>query len=185
MRSLLISAFLLLTCAGEAQAASARQSPSIEAFVDRITWGRTTESVASATSLGIDRWLDAQLQSNSSPQLPPSVQAQIDALRISRMPIAQLAAEMDAQNKAAALIQDPPKRQSAQKAYQMAMRALREEITTRSLLRDLYSPAQLQEQMTWFWSNHFNILAEKRDIRTMLGDYEDNAIRPHALGKFR
>src|SRR6201994_922000 len=39
--------------------------------------------------------------------------------------------------------------------------------------------------MTWFWLNHFNVHMYKRDIRAMVGDYEDQAIRPRALGRFR
>jgi uncharacterized protein (DUF1800 family) len=39
--------------------------------------------------------------------------------------------------------------------------------------------------MTWFWMNHFNVHMQKRDIRAMIGDYEDRAIRPNALGRFR
>ncbi len=65
------------------------------------------------------------------------------------------------------------------------MNDLVREAQSRSLLRDLYAPDQLREQMTWFWFNHFNVQSSKRDIRAMVGDYEDQAIRPHALGKFR
>jgi uncharacterized protein (DUF1800 family) len=39
--------------------------------------------------------------------------------------------------------------------------------------------------MTWFWMNHFNVNLRKDNIRAMVGDYEESAIRPHALGKFR
>jgi uncharacterized protein (DUF1800 family) len=39
--------------------------------------------------------------------------------------------------------------------------------------------------MTWFWLNHFSVFQNKANIRAMVGDYEDNAIRPHALGRFR
>ncbi|WP_239510657.1 DUF1800 family protein, partial [Serratia marcescens] len=64
------------------------------------------------------------------------------------------------------------------------MNALADEARTRSILRALYAPDQLREQMTWFWFNHFNVYAPKRDIRAMVGDYEDT-IHTHALGKFR
>lgn len=74
---------------------------------------------------------------------------------------------------------------AARDAYNKAMNDLGREAQSRSLLRDLYAPDQLREQMTWFWFNHFNIQAGKRDIRAMIGDYEDQAIRPHALGHFR
>jgi uncharacterized protein (DUF1800 family) len=39
--------------------------------------------------------------------------------------------------------------------------------------------------MTWFWFNHFNVHQYKANIRILVGDYEDRAIRPYALGKFR
>jgi uncharacterized protein (DUF1800 family) len=39
--------------------------------------------------------------------------------------------------------------------------------------------------MTWFWFNHFNVFQNKKQVRFLLGDYEESAIRPHALGRFR
>jgi uncharacterized protein (DUF1800 family) len=33
--------------------------------------------------------------------------------------------------------------------------------------------------------NHFNVHQNKGNLRVMIGDYEERAIRPHALGKFR
>ncbi len=53
------------------------------------------------------------------------------------------------------------------------------------LLRAVYSPAQLKEQMTWFWLNHFSLYQYKADVRWLAGDYEEHAIRPYALGNFR
>ena len=38
------------------------------------------------------------------------------------------------------------------------------------------------ERLTWFWSNHFCISADK-DV-AMVGAYEREAIRPHVLGRF-
>src|SRR5690606_64639 len=55
----------------------------------------------------------------------------------------------------------------------------------RHLIRAIYSPWQLKEQMAWFWQNHFSVFSSKAHIRFQVGDYEDNAIRPHTLGKFR
>ncbi|ODU79136.1 DUF1800 domain-containing protein [Novosphingobium sp. SCN 63-17] len=56
---------------------------------------------------------------------------------------------------------------------------------TRLILRALYAPSQLREQLTAFWLNHFNVYADKAEIRLFVRDYEDQAIRPHALGRFR
>ena len=54
-----------------------------------------------------------------------------------------------------------------------------------SILRDLYSPDQLRERMTWFWFNHFNVHQYKGNVRVLVADYERTAIRQHALGHFR
>ena len=36
-----------------------------------------------------------------------------------------------------------------------------------------------------FWMNHLNVHSGKANNRVLIGDYEENAIRPHVLGKFR
>ncbi|HEY8255345.1 MAG TPA: DUF1800 domain-containing protein, partial [Rhizomicrobium sp.] len=71
------------------------------------------------------------------------------------------------------------------KPYRQKLVSLAVQTQARSLLRDLYSRNQLKEQLTWFWVNHFNVYARKREIAALVGDYEETAIRPHALGKFR
>ena len=59
------------------------------------------------------------------------------------------------------------------------------EVQNRRMLREIYGRDQLREQMAWFWFNHFNVLWDKGDTAYRLADYEDRALRPHALGKFR
>jgi uncharacterized protein (DUF1800 family) len=53
------------------------------------------------------------------------------------------------------------------------------------LLRAIYSERQLDEVLTDFWFNHFNIFLDKGADRYMVTEYEREAIRPHVLGKFR
>ncbi|MFM8445024.1 MAG: DUF1800 domain-containing protein [Methylococcus sp.] len=53
------------------------------------------------------------------------------------------------------------------------------------LLRAILSPAQLHEVMVDFWYNHFNVSNAKGPTGFWVGCYERDAIRPHALGKFR
>lgn len=47
------------------------------------------------------------------------------------------------------------------------------------------SERQLQEVMTDFWENHFNVFIGKSQVRYYLPEYTREAIRPHALGRFR
>jgi uncharacterized protein (DUF1800 family) len=58
------------------------------------------------------------------------------------------------------------------------------ELVQSKLLRAVYSDRQLQEVMTDFWFNHFNVFIGKGADRYMLTGYERDVIRPRALGKF-
>ena len=58
------------------------------------------------------------------------------------------------------------------------------ELMQAKLLRAIYSERQLDEVMTDFWFNHFNIFINKGADRYLLTSYERDAIRPHVLGKF-
>ncbi len=58
------------------------------------------------------------------------------------------------------------------------------ELAQAKLLRAIYGQRQLEEVMTDFWFNHFNVFVEKGLDRVMLTSYERDVIRPHALGKF-
>jgi uncharacterized protein (DUF1800 family) len=64
-------------------------------------------------------------------------------------------------------------------------RVVTEELQQEKLLRAVYSERQLEEVMTQFWSNHFNIYLRKNgEMRWYLADYERDVIRPHAMGRF-
>jgi uncharacterized protein (DUF1800 family) len=77
----------------------------------------------------------------------------------------------------------------AQKEVTLALegpqRVVNEELIAQRLTRDIYSNAQLQEVMTDFWLNHFNVYLHKNDETPYyLVSYERDVIRPRALGKF-
>ena len=59
------------------------------------------------------------------------------------------------------------------------------ELTQAKLLRAIYGERQLDEVMTDFWMNHFNVFINKGPDRYMITSYERDVIRPHALGKFK
>ena len=59
-----------------------------------------------------------------------------------------------------------------------------DELMQAKLLRAIYSERQLDEVMTDFWFNHFNVFINKGADRFLLTSYERDAIRPHVLGKF-
>ena len=59
------------------------------------------------------------------------------------------------------------------------------ELSMAKMTRAVYSERQLQEMMVDFWYNHFNVFAAKGADRWLITEYEREAIRPHAMGKFR
>jgi len=64
------------------------------------------------------------------------------------------------------------------------MQVVDDELVQAKLIREIYSERQLQEVMTDFWLNHFNVFIGKEADRYLLTSYERDVIRPHAMGKF-
>jgi uncharacterized protein (DUF1800 family) len=60
-----------------------------------------------------------------------------------------------------------------------------DELTAQKVYRAAFSERQLQEVLTDFWFNHFNVDASKIEDRPVVAEYERDAIRPHVLGRFR
>jgi uncharacterized protein (DUF1800 family) len=60
-----------------------------------------------------------------------------------------------------------------------------DELMQAKVVRAVLSERQLQEVMTDFWFNHFNVFLYKDSDQIYAPSYERDAIRPNALGKFR
>ena len=58
------------------------------------------------------------------------------------------------------------------------------ELQQAKVLRAVYSERQLEEVMTDFWFNHFNVFWSKDQDQYFVTSYERDVIRPNALGKF-
>jgi len=153
-------------------------------WLDRVTWGATDHDAAQLQQQGLKKWLAGQLTPAAAP-MPAAVQQRIDALTISQKPMAQIQREIAAQRQAIRQAQDPDEAARLRQEVQRQLNQLGAEAQKRQIWRALYSPQQLQEQMTWFWMNHFNVSTRKGEVRLWVGDYEEQAIRPHALGRFR
>src|SRR6185295_16782716 len=59
------------------------------------------------------------------------------------------------------------------------------ELQAQKIVRAVHSQRKLQEVMTDFWFNHFNVFWGKNADRWLTTGFEMNAIRPHVLGKFK
>jgi uncharacterized protein (DUF1800 family) len=69
--------------------------------------------------------------------------------------------------------------------YQRDPRPVIEQLQGQKIIRAISSERQLQEVMVDFWFNHFNVDASKDGVQFVTTGYERDAIRPHALGKFK
>jgi len=60
-----------------------------------------------------------------------------------------------------------------------------QDLAESKLLRAIYSNRQLEEVLTDFWYNHFNVFLDKGADRFLVTSYERDVIRPHVLTKFK
>jgi uncharacterized protein (DUF1800 family) len=78
----------------------------------------------------------------------------------------------------------PPKQKEVLQAMNNPAGVVTGELAQAKLLRAIYSERQLEEVMTDFWFNHFNVFMDKGVDRLLITSYERDVIRPRALGKF-
>ena len=154
------------------------------AWLERVTYGLDTATLAEYQRLGRAGFLDAQL-ADSVAALPAAVREQVDGLEVSRADAAQLLEEVTAEYKRVNALADGTDKEQARKSLNERGNRLAYEAARRHLLRAIYSPAQLKEQMDWFWLNHFSVYQYKASVRWLVADYEEHAIRPHVFGHFR
>lgn len=153
-------------------------------WLDRTGFGADAASAARLAQLGRERFLDEQLAAPLAD--PPALAAAIAELPATLGEGAEprWRAARAEQQRVNALKDDPEQQRQARDAFNRAGNAAVQDAQRRHLLRALYSPAQLREQMTWFWMNHFSVYSGKANVRWTLADYEERTVRPRALGRF-
>ncbi len=180
------SGVLLLGCAGSAPSGRSAVA-ALPVFrredvlwLERVTFGVDTQSIAELRRSGRERYLDHQLEAGDA-ELP----APLGSLDVAHQDPVRSIATVNAQYKALNALPDGPDKEQARKTLNDQGNKLGYEAIRGELLRALYSPSQLKEQMVWFWLNHFSVHQYKANLRWLVADYADRAIRPHALGHFK
>jgi len=174
---------LLLMFIGFSEPISAAERPSdrlVLHVLDRLAFGPTAADVEHVKAIGIDRYIAEQLDPDSIPEMP-ELAARLGGLETLKLDPVQLFAEYGPLRAAGDMKPSP----DDQKARRQHARLILEQAQAARIWRALYSPRQLQEVMVDFWYNHFNVFANKALDRLWIGAYEADAIRPHALGRFR
>ncbi|MEH2177612.1 DUF1800 domain-containing protein [Nostoc sp.] len=169
---------ILLGSISPSDAASTPVDPKVLHIINRLSFGPRPGDVQKVESMGVERYIQEQLSPESIPE-PQSLTSQLNQLNTLQLnPVALL--EHGKTN----LPGQKPTQLERKAANKWAKQVLDEAVQAR-LLEATSSERQLQEVMVDFWYNHFNIDAGKGRDRLWVGAYEQQAIRPYALGRFR
>ncbi|MES2188217.1 MAG: DUF1800 domain-containing protein [Pseudomonadota bacterium] len=160
-----------------------RLPPADWRWLGRVGFGVDSAEAERLRVLGRRRFLDEQL--SLPPADPPALAAAIAALPVAQQTAEQRWRAMRTEQQRINTLPDEDSKQVARNALNRAGNEAVLDTTRRHLLRALYSPAQLREQMTWFWMNHFSVFSGKGSVRWTMGEYEERAVRQHAFGRFR
>ena len=177
--ALALSCAALLHTATASAVTSASTAQQAVHVLNRLGFGPRPGDIDRVAGMGVRAYIDQQLDPAALP-LPAPLQARLDAIPTVNRPAGPVLAEYVAANKQA---------RDETEASKAARRAVTEGITRDTLdarvLRAIGSPRQLEEVMVDFWFNHFNVFIGKGDDRALIASYERDAIRPHAMGRFR
>jgi uncharacterized protein (DUF1800 family) len=153
-------------------------------WLERVDFGLDSGALGQYRALGRVRYLDAQLHP-AGDALPPAIAQEAARLEGAAGDTAQTLKALQERRRAIEALGDADAKDAARKALNEEGNQAFSRAVRLQLLRAVYSPAQLREQMVWFWLNHFSVYEYKGDVRWLAADYEAQAIRPHALGHFR
>jgi uncharacterized protein (DUF1800 family) len=159
--------------------------------LNRLTFGPRPGDVEAVKKMGIPAFIETQLNPQSIPQaqeVTSYVQSH-DSLSMSPPQLFLTFARPVQQAVGAAAVRKQGNSEDAQgevaKVAKKNYGQVIEEFSAEHIARAEYSPRQLEEVMTDFWFNHFNVSKDKGLDHVWVGAFEDQAIRPHALGHFR
>ena len=178
------------TQAGSATYAQQVSDASAVHLLNRLTFGPAPGDIDRVKAMGLQPFIDQQLNPDLLPE-SPAVQNLMANSSTGRMSNEQLILEFRSLQRK---IQEVKKKEGDNadqgdnerlKQLTGVYKELRQHDIATKLARCIESPKQLQEVMTEFWFNHFNVFLNKGVDTILVESYENQAIRPNALGKFR
>jgi hypothetical protein len=172
--------------AGLADPPALSQEEMVEHALSRLTFGPQKEDRARVAQLGIEAFVEEQLHPE---QIDDSaLEQRLASYDVLHQGTVELVQQLIAQRKMRQEEQKKEQMQGPRKAPGTAPRGAGHDyvaqLSQAKLLRAVSSRRQLQEELTDFWFNHFNVFAGKDDEAALLPDYEARALRPNALGTF-
>ena len=170
--------------------------------LNRVAFGPRPGDVDRVRRIGVDAYIDEQLQPERI-VVGEALTRRLDALDVQRLPAGTLidgyragqravqaaqraqAVAADEAMKVPASVAESGMKDDPVATRRQQYRRLALQTAEARLIQAIESPRQLQEVMTDFWFNHFNVFIGKDLDRALVSNYERDAIRPYALGRFR
>lgn len=168
-------------------------------LLSRFTFGAKPGDVDAVVNMGLEKWFQQQLSANLADDSLNKILSSYDALKMSNAEIVntfprggqalRMAVKEGVIDKDSAKIDK--KEYKDQLAAYMQKKGLRpqqelfRQFINQKILRAAYSNNQLQELLTDFWFNHFNVSITKNDCAEFIPVYERDVIRPNVLNKFQ
>jgi hypothetical protein len=175
------AAYLLVCLPGwQADCAEPASDRLIIHVLNRLAFGPTLEDFRHVKSIGVDGYIAEQLDPDAIPEafeLQWRIAA-LDTLRFNAVQLRQLYEPLRA-------IRGFKLSPELVKMQRERSRVIVQQAAEARILRAVLSRRQLREVMVDFWFNHFNVFAGKDLDHLWIGDYEQRAIRPFVLGRFR
>ena len=161
----LLAPFVTAAAVLSSAVAAGAQAPREAHLLSRATYGARPGDLARVRALGIEKWIAEQLAPERLPDTALARRlAPYEALRMDARELAQTYA---------------PQGKGEKRPQQLLG-----ELVGAKLTRAVWSERQLEEVMTDFWFNHFNVFFGDGPVRYFVADYERNAIRAHVFGSF-
>ena len=148
-------------------------------LLNRLAFGPCPGDLDEIARIGAEPWIQQQLHPNSILE-PAELLQRIASLSTLQMTPVELFARYQLPLQQLSKGDNEGKKRERQRAEVIVQQAAQAR-----LLRAIDSRRQLQEVMTAFWFNHFNVFAGKGLCRLWVGSFEQNALRPHTMGRFR
>ncbi len=169
-------------------------------LLNRFSYGIQPGQIEQVINMGLEQWLQQQLDANLPDQELDKRLANFEALKMDNEAIvntyltpAQIL-RYGIRNKIikADSIGDTNKQEYraliAKVVREQGIRPVQElhrQLINQKVLRAVYSNNQLKEILTDFWFNHFNVSLTKGQSQQYVLTYERDAIRPYVLGSFK
>ncbi|WP_345950990.1 DUF1800 domain-containing protein [Mucilaginibacter sp. PAMB04274] len=167
-------------------------------LLSRFTYGATPGQVDEVIKIGLENWFAQQLEAKKSDDSLAQLLNRLDAENMSN---AQLVAKYPRNGQLVRMairdgVVNKDSVKTDKKEYRTVLlnymqqkgmapeQELFRQFINQKVLRAAYTQNQLQEVMTDFWFNHFNVSITKNQCAVFIPAYERDVIRPNVFGKF-